>query len=343
MDFQGVILNEFDGLSNVVYITAAGIDPVGDATSIQRSFDTRGIPATWSPVYGANCQERTRDENYIRQIREADGIFFGGGQSGRLQTCMFGGAESGTTPYLDALLAKVLVAGSSAGAMHQPDIDILITGSSVESYTAVRDGTVFSRPFGNRFIRRGLVDSHFSERGRQGRFLVFAADPRVRRTKWAMGVDENTAMRVAEDGSMVVVGQNGVVVYEDVPAVWPAANIRMHFLTRGDGITSDNRIVMAADKVPCTSTVTPVASNSIFAGTNFRRVSLQAAGYAQVLRVNNYHGNPAVEAMMDNREAQAYCYPSGAPVSFTDLFVSMGRADHYDNPEHAEEVMWLSD
>jgi hypothetical protein len=46
-----------------------------------------------------------------------------------------------------------IVGGSSAGAMNQPQSEILITGHSAESYAAVRAGSVFDRQAGNGLIR----------------------------------------------------------------------------------------------------------------------------------------------------------------------------------------------
>ena len=79
-------------------------------------------------------------------IFKADAIYMSGGQSGRLQSCLFGNYDQSgvdraqTTPFLKALQDKMIVGGSSAGAMNQPTSEIMITGHSAESYTAVREG-----------------------------------------------------------------------------------------------------------------------------------------------------------------------------------------------------------
>ena len=39
-----------------------------------------------------------------------------------------------------------------AGAMNQPTSEILVTGSSVESYSAVASGSIFQRDQGNRLV-----------------------------------------------------------------------------------------------------------------------------------------------------------------------------------------------
>ena len=117
-------------------------------------------------------------EEVVAMVDQADAIFYGGGQSGRLQSCLYGDysqsgidvEEGATTPILEALIRKEIVGGSSAGAMNQPMSEILVTGHSVESYAAVSAGEVFQRNRGNMMLEsEELVDSHFSERGRQGR------------------------------------------------------------------------------------------------------------------------------------------------------------------------------
>lgn len=181
----------------VKYITAAGTNPVADGISIGNFFLEAGIQAEWIPVHDVNCNERTRDPDFVRMVDDAEAIYMSGGQAGRVQSCLFGNYDqSGTdegeiTPFLAALYRTKIVGGSSAGAMNQPQSEILITGHSAESYAAVRAGSVFDRQAGNGFLTTDeLVDVHFSERGRQGRLMVLAMQTGQ---KWAFGADENTA------------------------------------------------------------------------------------------------------------------------------------------------------
>jgi peptidase E len=50
-------------------------------------------------------------------VRDADVVYFTGGYSDKLQTCLFGDKQSGSSPLLEEIQKKKMVAGSSAGAM----------------------------------------------------------------------------------------------------------------------------------------------------------------------------------------------------------------------------------
>jgi cyanophycinase len=66
------------------------------------------------------------------------------------------------------------------------------------------------------FFNHGLLDTHFSERGRQGRIVRLADHTNV---PFAFGVDEDTALLVQNNPSlgqveMEVIGSNGVFVFD---------------------------------------------------------------------------------------------------------------------------------
>ena len=166
------ILEPFRGFppGGVKIITAAGINPVNDGISLGNIFANAGVETEWIPIHDVNCNENAFSEDIVAMVEAADAIFYGGGQSGRLQSCLYGNysqsgidVESGVmTPVLQALINKVryrlrpafvlpfaialsrspccgrglqeVVGGSSAGAMNQPMSEILVTGHSSESY-----------------------------------------------------------------------------------------------------------------------------------------------------------------------------------------------------------------
>ena len=83
--------------------------------------------------------------------------------------------------------------------------EILVTGHSVESYAAVSSGSVFQRNRGNLNLEsEELVDTHFSERGRQGRLMMIAMNTGQR---WAFGVDEDAAYLWRPDDVYEIVGE----------------------------------------------------------------------------------------------------------------------------------------
>jgi cyanophycinase-like exopeptidase len=309
---DSTILEIFRGLppGGVKLITAAGSNPVGDGAQLVNLMSNAGIEAEWIPIHDVNCNERAFDPVYVEMVERADAIFYGGGQSGRLQSCMYGRysqsgidvAEGEMSPFLAALMAKDLVGGSSAGAMNQPLAEILVTAHSVESYTAVSGGSVFQRNRGNMMLDSlELVDSHFSERGRQGRLMMIAMQTGRR---FAFGVDEDIAYYARPGGAYEVVGtalrdgvRGGMVVYQDVTGTPEAQSGMMHFLTQGDTINPETgEITWAPDKTPCPAGPVPDASSSIFSSVNYRTISLaMSRAPAGNIPLSNFHGNPAVE------------------------------------------------
>jgi len=313
----------------VKYIAAASTNPTSGQKSTRDFLASFGIDgAEWIPIYGSNCAQRAYDEQYVRMVEEADAIFIGGGQSGRVSSCLFGnysqsGIDGGQeTPLLRALRAKAIVGGSSAGAMTQPTSEILVTGHSVESYDALRNGYVFQRDSGNNLVGHPqAIDTHFSERGRQGRLMVFAMQTGAR---WAFGVDEATAYLWDPSGMYEVVGPHGVVVFQDTEGTSDSQTARMHYLTSGDKLNIfTGEITYNEDKSVCATGAAPAGSYSVFdRGTSppYKRVSIATAKAPTGTSVNNYHGSPAVQVTFTTEaDTVAMCGPSGE--SFENLLV----------------------
>src|SRR5690606_38584535 len=125
----------------------------------------------------------------------------------------------------------------------------MVTGG--ESYEALRYGP-YTSPYGDDlsydpaggfgFFSHGLLDTHFSERGRQGRIVRLADYTRVR---YAYGVDENTGLLVRDNPSlgeveMEVIGSGGVFVFDlghaerGTGSSWAIYDVLASYLTSGD-------------------------------------------------------------------------------------------------------------
>ena len=78
------------GEGGVKVITAAGSNPIGDGAQLVNIMGNAGISAEWIPIHDVNCDERAYDPEIVAMVEEADAIFYGGGQSGRLQSCLYG-------------------------------------------------------------------------------------------------------------------------------------------------------------------------------------------------------------------------------------------------------------
>lgn len=338
----------------VKFITAASTSQSG-GSSTKSWLAQFGIEdAEWIPVYADNCASRTQDPQYVRMVEEADAIFIGGGQSGRVSSCLFGnysasGIDGGVeTPLLRAIKAKAIVGGSSAGAMTQPTSEILVTAYSVESYSAVSNGNVFQRDSGNNLLGSPhAVDTHFSERGRQGRLVVFAMQTNA---EWAFGVDEGTTYLWSPSGDCEVQGPNGVVIYQGTQGTPQSQTTTMHFLTGGDTINiNTGEITYNPDKTVCATGGVPSGSNSIFnyGASTYRTVSIAAAQAPVGTKVRNFHGSPAVQVDFTKQAATvAMCGPSGQ--SFANLLVEQFQSAtvafvNTEKPNIAQDYIWPED
>lgn len=321
------ILNMFAG-KKVAFFTSADPTPERTGPETEKFFTRRGIQNTWVKVYEP-CVDKVRNPEFIKQVEDADVIYFTGGYSDKLSSCLFGDNQSGTiTPLLAAIQKKQIVAGSSAGAMVQPMANMLLTRNPVDSYQAIVRRQVPFSPHAFKLFNRGLVDVHFSERGRQGRLFVFAWQTR---TRWAFGVDENTAIIEYPDGNIKVAGQNGVVIFDMLNN--NMKNGTMHFLTEGDILTKSGDILYPAWKSPCPPLSNlPPPSTNIF--NQFRSISLNYAKYSGRESYRGVYGrSPIVEVVFDKRpNTRSMCgkFNNTQFESFSNMQVLMGVTSKVD-------------
>jgi len=156
----------------------------------------------------------------------------------------------------------------------------MITGG--ESYLALRNGTRFLYdtvelplsevltsygPGGIGLFTGGLLDTHFANRGRQGRLVELLVDSRGLTTGHhrAIGIDENTALVVTGDWTQrhaAVIGQRGVWLFDTFEARRVAADktsagllagefapiegVRLSRLSDGDSLDLDSYSVLHA-------------------------------------------------------------------------------------------------
>lgn len=128
-----------------------------------------------------------------------------------------GGAAvvAGTSAGTDAQTSSIMITGgySYQGLKYGAQIydNINDIDSSAERVTAYRPG-------GLGFFTHGLVDTHYSNRGRQGRTLALLIDSSSR---YGFGIDENTALVVtgAIDARVGrVIGERSVVFFDATKA-----------------------------------------------------------------------------------------------------------------------------
>lgn len=176
----------------------------------------------WGPVASAetivfHSRAASFDPRVIAILRGADGIFLAGGDQGNYIRYWKG------TPVQRALNAHVLkhkpIGGSSAGLAILGHYSYTsLDGSSMESTTALVDpfnsGMTLESDFLHcRYLENVVTDSHFSQRSRLGRLIVFVArfkkdGPRA--DVMGIGMDEKTALVIDANGvGRLAVGSAG--------------------------------------------------------------------------------------------------------------------------------------
>ena len=219
------------------------------------AFAARGGKATWLPLTSANGRRGAEDPALAVQAAACNVFFLGGGDQRRYTRALLR-RDGSDTALLRAIRqvyeAGGVVAGTSAGAAVMVSAPMVTGGESYDALVRPRRLTDRRRG-GLGFFRHGLIDTHFAERGRQGRIIRLAAR---RGVALAFGVDEDTALVVtdalAANPRMEVVGRGGVSVFDLTGARiskrgrWRVQNLRSHYLLAGDSFSVKTRRFRAA-------------------------------------------------------------------------------------------------
>ena len=275
------IVERAGGLKNakIGIISTASSNPEESAGFYLEDFDTLygdAADVEWIPIARDTCDGYKNDQGsaVAAQIKDRNGFIFTGGDQSFITDCFFN-ENPKTQTRTDTALIKALrsqfdagavIAGTSAGTAVQPTSPMITNG---ESYEALRDGSVSlvgSPPFDNTlyynplgglgFFEYGLIDSHFSERGRQGRLIRLASDLGV---DMAYGVDENTALVVTNAGTaeakIKVLGEGGVFISDLAEAEvgekngdWTISDVLATYLTEGDQFDPVTKTALFGDK-----------------------------------------------------------------------------------------------
>jgi cyanophycinase len=185
------------------------------------------------------------DLKALKAVKDADAIFFTGGDQLRITS------EMGGTLVAERIQEIYehggVIGGTSAGASVMGQI-MMVSGSSEKSF---RIGNDLKLAPGLGFIPSLLIDQHFAERGRIGRLIVATAhNPRY----LGVGIDENTAIIVHDENRFEVIGEGAVYVLDghestcinisenELDRTLSIFNIRMHVLSERDQFDISKRI-----------------------------------------------------------------------------------------------------
>ncbi len=223
------------GTARIVVFAMASADGAGSGEA--KAADLRKLGASARALW--LTREQANDDSVAALLRDATGVWFGGGDQNRLATILRGTKVE--RAIHERFRGGAVVGGTSAGAavLSYPMItgDELQRRDSTESWTRIKRGTV-QTDSGFSLLTNAIVDQHFLRRKRHNRLLslVLADAPHL-----GVGIDEGTALIVEPDGRWRVAGASAAVIYDaresqrtDAGAtVLGATGVRMHVLPAG--------------------------------------------------------------------------------------------------------------
>jgi cyanophycinase len=187
-----------------------------------------------------NARKEAMQDDLIPRVKAAHGFFFGGGDQ-LLLTSLYGGS-----PFLTALKEryirdKIVVAGTSAGAMALSTPMIYAGAKEVQQISGEIKITT-----GLEFLKDVCIDTHFVNRSRLVRLAqVIATNP----SAIGIGIEEDTAV-ILRDGLKAEIIGSGTVIVVDGSEIEAAnvthignqeriaiRNLRVHILSKGETYT----------------------------------------------------------------------------------------------------------
>jgi len=145
------------------------------------------------------------DDNLEERLNAAHGIFFSGGDQ-LLLTSLYGGSHFLTRLKERYISEKIIIGGTSAGAMALSTPMIYAGNKDVSQVTGEIKVTT-----GLEFLKDVCIDTHFVDRGRFERLAqVIASNP----TSIGIGIEEDTAVVVRNGREGEIIGNGTVIVIE---------------------------------------------------------------------------------------------------------------------------------
>ncbi len=193
----------------------------------------RAAGATNLTVLHTNDRDMADTEEFVQPIREASGVWFGGGRQWRLADSYL---NTTTHEALWELLDRGgVIGGSSAGATIQGSY--LARGDTRTNTVMMGDHEA-----GLGFVKNVAIDQHLLRRNRHFDLLeITQARPEL----LGIGIDENTAIVVKGD-EFEVIGQSYVVIYDQQRQIDSGGDF--YFLGVGDRFNLATRQAYRGDQ-----------------------------------------------------------------------------------------------
>lgn len=230
--------------SKIVVIPTASSIPLEVGENYKSAFGKLGCQNI--SVLDIRDNRQAWQENFIKQVTDANTIMFSGGDQSRIVELI------GQSPIHNILQSRfeqepIVIAGTSAGAMAM-SMEMIAGGSAAES---LQKGAVKMRD-GLGFLPGLVVDSHFIKRGRFGRLAEAVAKfPRL----LGVGLAEDTGMVIKNCNEFTVIGSGMVILFDPSKLLhnnekileegtpMSMSNLIVHILANGDRFMLDKRKV----------------------------------------------------------------------------------------------------
>lgn len=179
---------------------------MGDASfaDYRKAFEELKISSI-GHIHHTTRNEVLEDTALLERINKADAVFFAGGDQLKY-TFKYGGTEFLTKLKERYIREKIVIAGTSAGAMALSTPMIYAGNDEVQEL-----GGMIKVTTGLEFLKDVCIDTHFVHRGRFIRMAqVIVTNP----TSIGIGIEEDTAIIVSNGLDAEVVGTGTIIVID---------------------------------------------------------------------------------------------------------------------------------
>ena len=219
------------GEARILIVPVASDYPEFSADVYTQTFRNLGLQHV--KVLRATSRQAVIDADAESLLEDVTGVFLSGGDQMRLVSIL-GGTEFARLLEERVRHSPLVLAGSSAGAAGM-SAAMIVRG---EATSHPHKSAIRISP-GLGILQSIIIDQHFSERGRLSRLITaISYNPR----QLGLGIDENTAVIISNDGTLEVHGHGTVTIvdgshitYNDIAEVEDAqpfavAGVQLHIL-----------------------------------------------------------------------------------------------------------------
>lgn len=231
--------------ARIAVIPAASANPERSGNATAEALNQYGAQAFVLPLSinykDSKYKDVAHDPVWIARLREATGVYFTGGDQGRITEALVQ-ANGNKTPLLEAIWDVYqqggVIAGSSAGAAIMSSTMFYDAKAVLPTLKlGVQEGKEIAPGLG--FVGPDVfIDQHLIIRGRFARMIPVMLQKNY---TLGLGIDENTAMLIRNQTEVEVIGYKGAMLIDLSEAKTNVDNpdfnvskVKLSYLDRGD-------------------------------------------------------------------------------------------------------------